>query len=336
MIGVNHCMKKFFLSCCLALLIFSGSLHNAAASDLSNALAKYPPSEYGIIFGHIDTSTVDFHLSWIGVKQYPLKNKALFGPDNNSEKNILEDKLDYFWSFVKPGDYFLHEFKTQQSGMFGSSMKTSFPEPISPTDKCLRHAEIGSLTYWGGVKFIRIGKAGLLSYGQFDVQPISEYEEAALLTHLQTEAKGTAWESVIEQRLPAAQQLTAKIAAVAADAVDVPGPLRFDGLYRVADQHIANLYTYYRFFPDGTVNSCSAMSVEQPTIYDKLATKAPCGKYSVTNDQLHLTLVYPKITLDYDGTVVQNKLHMTLHSPVTKNDVKYDWRFIEVKSNQPQ
>lgn len=196
-------MKRIIINCCVLIILFGILTGTAYADGLIDGLEKYVPDNYGVIYGHIDTSSVDYRLVQIKMLRYPFRAEPFIGPYNDIENSIIEDKPGFFWAFVKPGDYFLNEFKTKQPGFlgYGNTLVTQVPRGEANVKLGLRSAKPGGLTYWGNVKFIRTKNPGLFSLGSFDVQPIGTSNEIEMLIHLLEAAKGTKWEGIVADRL---------------------------------------------------------------------------------------------------------------------------------------
>jgi hypothetical protein len=110
--------------------------------------------------------------------------------------------------------------------------------------------------------------------------------------------------------------------------------VKFSGVYQsvsyIGQGHY--MYYYYRFFPNQTVGTYSSPFQERLSDVYKALEVAPSGsgKYTVNNGEIKFTLTYAKGTVDYTGTVSEDKLHLMIHSNIINTDGKSDCTFSEV------
>jgi len=144
------------------LLLLSIVAGNAQAKSLKDLLNNYDPAEYSIIYGQIDTSNCDYHLNRVYLLKYPPEREPKPASNKNQAEYIVIDH-DFFWAVVKPGDYFLYQFRTAQRGLFGSQLFTTFDNAA-----VVKSEEPGQLVHWGNVEFIRTKNPGFFTLGHFE------------------------------------------------------------------------------------------------------------------------------------------------------------------------
>ncbi len=329
-----------FLRCftCLLLLALSAP---AAASSLSDALAKYPPSAYGIIYGDIDGGRISAPLDWVGLKKYPVESHGLFSGTNDTEKNVTVSS--YFFAFVKPGNYFMNVFNMKlYGGGRSSNLSTSYKEPKDATSPALRHAVTGSLSYWGSIYLEQTKASTMFSHSEYAVHPLEISNRRELLGYLKMEARGTAWENIVNSQLG-----SPKAAPVASSPATPPGiggssapatppssgVVQYNGFYFESSRPSNfTIYSYYRFFADGSVTAYISTDQESSgEIFAKLAS-APFGRgnYSIENDVAKFSLTYPKGKVDYTASPDGDKLSMKFHSYIINTDGVSSCRFLPV------
>ncbi len=313
----------------------------AAASSLSDALAKYPPSAYGIIYGDIDGDRIGAPLDWVGLKKYPVESHGLFSGTNDTEKNITVSS--YFFAFVKPGDYFMNVFNMKlYGGGRSSNLSTSYKEPKDATSPALRHAVAGSLSYWGSIYLEQTKASTMFSHSEYAVHSLEVSNRRELLAHLKMEAQGTAWESIVNSQLgsPKAAPVASSPAtppgigdSSASAAPPNAGVVQCNGFYVVSNTYSnLTIYSYYRFFVDGSVTAYSSPLQESSgEIFAKLAS-APSGRgnYSIENDVAKFSLAYPKGKVDYTALPDGDRLSMKSHSYINNTDGVFSCRFVPV------
>jgi hypothetical protein len=110
--------------------------------------------------------------------------------------------------------------------------------------------------------------------------------------------------------------------------------VKFNGVYQsvtyLGQGHY--YYYYYRFFPNQTVGNYSSPFQERLSDVYKALELAPSGsgKYSVSNGEIKFSFTYAKGTVDYIGTMSEDKLHLVSHSNIINTDGRVDCDFIEV------
>lgn len=187
-------LRKVVWSLVLIFLISQGTVAFAA---LHSDLEKHDPDKYAIIYGAIDCSTTNFDLLRVNLYRYPFKITL---KNNNSAAMDVNEGKGYFFTIVKPGQYFIVDFR------LSGRQLTIVPMPYeskADVESRLMSVKEGDVFYWGSTKFYKTRESSFNQSSRYGIAPTDEPGERKLLEEILKSSKGTKWESVIITKLEA-------------------------------------------------------------------------------------------------------------------------------------
>lgn len=143
----------------------------------------------------------------------------------------------------------------------------------------------------------------------------------------------TAREAIIFQRAPTIS--AASVAQTSNDDISTRRErmLRYNGLYisKLPVDYGIPVHSYFRFYEDGTVLETSVRgepTTEVMNWFHKNNDSVSRGTYNASGDSIDFAVTSESGTVDYNGRIVGDELHLHMYSHINGNADDDEWRFV--------